>query len=98
MTLSDAQLTLGRTITDLANAGTIDGNRYEYNRRCGLAQAILAAAAAGDESKAGHLGGVLAGPRDVSPAAPKSWRPVAELAFRLGRQVAQDQTSTKEAA
>jgi len=99
MTLTDAYAALGQEITRLANAGKIDGDKYHYNRRAGMARAILRAAAEDRVEKAARLGALLSGPRDLSPAAPKSWRPVAELAWRLGRQVRQaEQDSQRRAA
>jgi hypothetical protein len=99
MTLNDAYLTLGRQITDLANKGKIDGHRSQYYRRAGAARALLAAAASGDFSKALSLGKALSAPILTGPAMGKDWRPVAELAYRLGRQVARNsqQTSNEKA-
>lgn len=103
MTLNDAYLTLGRQITDLANAGKIDADRREFYRRAGAARALLRAASEpgiDSHDKAIALGKVLSTPILSGPAMGKDWRPVAELAYRLGRQVGQaQQTQTlKEVA
>lgn len=94
MTLNDAYLTLGRTITDMANAGRIDADRREYYRRAGAARALLRAAAgldAGGEDKALRLGRHLSTPLPGG----KDWRPVAVLAYRLGKQVARAQQTAQ---
>lgn len=106
MTLNDAYLTLGRTITDMANAGRIDGAKGLFYRRAAAARALLKAASeAGIAShdRAIALGKFLSMPILTGPGAGKDWRPVAEAAYRLGRQVAraqmqQPQTLTTEAA
>ena len=87
MTLTGAYLALGRQITDLANSGTIDGDRSLYYRRAGLARSVLRAAAEDRQDDASRLGCLLSTPIFSGPAAGKDWRPVAELAWKLGRQV-----------
>ena len=93
MTLSEAYLALGRAITDLSNSGKIDGSPALFFGRAEQARALLRAAMSlslESQDRAIALGKALSTPITEGPAAGKDWRPVAELAWKLGRQVARE--------
>lgn len=85
-TLYSASLRLGAQITEMANKGTVPGERARFFlgfRMCNLLLSAAAAPdAAGDSAKWAEV--VRLGDR----LAKMGWRPAAVVAYRMGREIA----------